>query len=190
MKHFVILWLLLTAVNLHAQSACAITEIQPVAFNAEGRGGTTSLVGFPEYTSPSTPPKRYRTKTLSGSVAGGVFTDSGCTIPAKTFPYDVVSATTLSNPNTGGSANASANITVSGLTITVNWTVSGSNQTRGHTFLICTSASINDYVAYGGNYQNASGVFSYTIPSGSTSDYYVNVYSHECPVVSCFMPIV
>ena len=44
------------------------------------KGGVATLVGFDEFASPSNPPKKYRTKTLSGNVTTGLFSDAAATI--------------------------------------------------------------------------------------------------------------
>lgn len=42
------------------------------------RGGTATLCGYAEYVSPSTPPKAYRKRTLSGSITGNTYSNASC----------------------------------------------------------------------------------------------------------------
>lgn len=49
------------------------------------RGGIASLCGYPEFTSPSVPPKKYRRKTLSGGSSSNVYANSSdCSIQSGT----------------------------------------------------------------------------------------------------------
>lgn len=67
---------------LRAQS-CALNkpeELKPIT--TISRGGTATLVGFPEY-NPSSPPDAYLTKRLSGSVGTNIFTNAACTVPLR-----------------------------------------------------------------------------------------------------------
>lgn len=58
------------------------TCVPPVIdFTCRIKGGTVSLCGFNEYTSPSSPPKRYRTETANGSSATCVYHGAGCNPP-------------------------------------------------------------------------------------------------------------
>lgn len=50
----------------------------PNALQCRWIGGTATLCGFSEYTSPSSPPKKYLVKTLSGSSIGNAYTDASC----------------------------------------------------------------------------------------------------------------
>jgi len=47
------------------------------------KGGIATLVGFPEYVSPSVPPRSYRIRTLSGSTTIRASTSSDCSNPAE-----------------------------------------------------------------------------------------------------------
>jgi hypothetical protein len=49
----------------------------PATLKCRTRGGTASLCGFSEYASASSPPKKYRTQTMSGAVVGCNYT-GGC----------------------------------------------------------------------------------------------------------------
>lgn len=53
----------------------------PAVLKCRTRGGTASLIGVSEYTSPSTPPKKYRTETVSGSFFQ---CDADPTLPGQT----------------------------------------------------------------------------------------------------------
>lgn len=96
-----------------------------VLFEARKRGGTASLVGFSEYTSPSTPAKKYRTKTLSGTAAGGVFTDAG---------FTPLMASGAGSSSASGSASSSA----SGMSLSWAWSWSGATNTMTTTFTLIT----------------------------------------------------
>lgn len=69
-----------------------------VAYECRIRGGVAELIGFSEFTSPSTPPKKYRVKTLSGEVTSSIFDDSNCTDPALAL------SGTWSMPTTGANS--------------------------------------------------------------------------------------
>lgn len=47
-------------------------------FQCRIRGGTAALCGYDEFTSPSTPPKKYRRKTLAGTFNRQVYVGAGC----------------------------------------------------------------------------------------------------------------
>lgn len=47
-------------------ATCAGGSPTPVGYSCRTRGGTASLIGFSEFTTPSSPPKKYRAKTYSG----------------------------------------------------------------------------------------------------------------------------
>lgn len=51
-------------------------------------GGTAEVEGFEAFATPETPPKKHRTKTLSGAVTTQVYTDSGGTTPLTVPPPD------------------------------------------------------------------------------------------------------
>ena len=59
----------------------AVTPGGSAAYTSRSRGGTATLIGFSEYSTPSTPAKKYLTKTLSGNVTVGIYLDSSCTTP-------------------------------------------------------------------------------------------------------------
>lgn len=64
-----------TATNCNA--CCQDVSVN-LAVNCKTRGGTASLCGYSEYTDPSTPPKKYRKRTLSGTAVGRIFDTAGC----------------------------------------------------------------------------------------------------------------
>lgn len=91
---------------------CAALPCVVVSLLCRSRGGTATLCGYDEYTSPSTPPKKYRTRTLSGSLAwcyeqnGGGFCN-GVTTGGFRIDYSgscVYDASTCI-PTVGGSAH-------------------------------------------------------------------------------------
>jgi hypothetical protein len=60
-----------------ANPSCAGGTILPVGMSCRTRGGTASLCGFDEYIA-SSPPKKYRTLTLSGQILGRGYFDGAC----------------------------------------------------------------------------------------------------------------
>jgi hypothetical protein len=50
----------------YANATCASETVVTVGMSCRTRGGTASLIGFSEFASPSTPPKKYRIKTWTG----------------------------------------------------------------------------------------------------------------------------
>lgn len=50
-----------------------------ITADCKTRGGTASLIGFSEYVSPSTPPKKYRRKQNSGTSIANRYSDGTCT---------------------------------------------------------------------------------------------------------------
>jgi hypothetical protein len=58
--------------------ACCGGTLAAAGLQCRNRGGTATLCGYSEYTSASTPPKKYRIKTLSGTTVGDVWTDTTC----------------------------------------------------------------------------------------------------------------
>jgi RHS repeat-associated protein len=74
--------LMLGLPGTHAQT-CAINkpeELRPIT--TVSRGGTATLVGFSEYNA-SSPPEKYLTKRLSGTIRTGLFIDAACTMPLR-----------------------------------------------------------------------------------------------------------
>lgn len=71
-----------------------------VAASFESSSGTATLIGFSEYTSPSSPPKKYLTRTLSGSFARVSYLDAACTTVNCTTTSTYSGACTY-DPNTG-----------------------------------------------------------------------------------------
>jgi hypothetical protein len=57
----------------------ANTPDAAVAYESRKRSGVASLVGHSEYTSASTPPKKYRVKAFTGVAEGRLYSDAGCT---------------------------------------------------------------------------------------------------------------
>lgn len=64
--------------------ACCATRI-PVKMLCRQRGGGASIIGCPEFVSPSMPPKAYRRSQLSGSRQSTSYTDVDCSIRSD-FP--------------------------------------------------------------------------------------------------------
>lgn len=77
-----------------------------VAYESRTRGGDASLIGFPEFTSPSVPARKFRSKTLSGFASGATFTDEACTVRAYGYvtPTVLVASTTITNSGCSVSA--------------------------------------------------------------------------------------
>jgi hypothetical protein len=48
------------------------------------KGGTATLCGYSEFTSPSSPPKKYRTRTVTGTMSICWYNDNGCTLKSMT----------------------------------------------------------------------------------------------------------
>jgi RHS repeat-associated protein len=60
--------------RLLAQESCALPKPQNPAYGSESAAATrlnAQLIGFPEYASPSTPPKKYRRQEISGTMHWG-----------------------------------------------------------------------------------------------------------------------
>jgi hypothetical protein len=72
------------------------------------RGGTATLCGFSEYASASTPPKKYRTQTLSGQwrTCNNNAADAGCTNQQDLKDREVYSGTYSYNGTTCATTNA------------------------------------------------------------------------------------
>ncbi len=62
-------------------------SIAEVTFESEQ--GTATLCGYSEYTSPSTPPKKYRKKTQSGIIHRCVYSDPAATVFVQSDYYDI-----------------------------------------------------------------------------------------------------
>lgn len=61
-------------------TCCGNSVPATIGIECRVRGDLASLCGYSEYTSPSTPPKKYRTKTLSGNIVADKYSDGGCTL--------------------------------------------------------------------------------------------------------------
>jgi hypothetical protein len=53
----------------------------PASAECQSKGGTASLIGISEYTSPSTPPKKYRREEVSGTLDNCAYTSAPCSTP-------------------------------------------------------------------------------------------------------------
>ncbi len=82
---------------------CACCGIGGVDLSCRTRGGTASLVGCAEYTTPSSPPKRYRRSAMSGATDTNYYTfsDSACATPPSNTTHCTYTAFTQYSVTTG-----------------------------------------------------------------------------------------
>lgn len=67
--------------------ACLLSQAAiPATLKTSQSGGTATVCGISEYAFPSTPPKKYRTQTLSGSMTGCIYV-TACAHPANGGGY-------------------------------------------------------------------------------------------------------
>jgi hypothetical protein len=69
-----------SATTADACPCCGFGPWESADLDCRNRGGTATLCGFSEYASPSTPPKKYRTQIISGSLNYCGYTNSSCTV--------------------------------------------------------------------------------------------------------------
>lgn len=60
---------------------CACCGVGGAVMSCRTRGGTATLIGCPEFGTPSVPPRSYRRTDGSGSHTSSLFSDGGCTAP-------------------------------------------------------------------------------------------------------------
>jgi RHS repeat-associated protein len=74
-------------VSVRGQTACSVDAATPAirtSLKTSSVGGTATMFGFTEYTSPSTPPKKFKKQTRSGQMTRLWFFSGGCpTYPAE-----------------------------------------------------------------------------------------------------------
>lgn len=84
--------------NLKAADSCGLGEpVRPSRIDFVSKSGSAYLCGFPEFTSPSSPPRFYKTKSKTGTITIDRSVDGNCD------QSDCVSATVL-NRARGGTA--------------------------------------------------------------------------------------
>ena len=77
-----------TTFTATACTDCCGIEVACASMECRTRGGTASLCGYAEWTGyESTPPKKYRTKTLSGSLFWCYYSGTPCTTKTSSFGY-------------------------------------------------------------------------------------------------------
>src|ERR1051325_191704 len=101
-------------------ATCGMTEpLTPVDLSFDSSSGTATMVGFDEFGTPSTPPKKYLTKTTSGTM--DVCTFSGvtdCSLPTPAAEVGV----SVSYSGPGGAASVSGKLTWKSYDPGTKWT--------------------------------------------------------------------
>ncbi len=125
----------------------------PVKLSCRQRGGTASLIGCAEFTSPSSPPKRYRRVEDSGSADGAQWTNSLCNgSPAGTDHCDYSGWRELAADGTltfGGCTDCGAGCTPADIgcptgfsdSCLVTWTISTTTAARITTTNCCVAGT-------------------------------------------------
>ena len=91
-----------------AQSCPLPEAIKPVSVNFESYEGTPTLIGFSEFTSPSTPPKKYRNRNVSGAMTVEEFGQSTNCSPDPCPPEGTIAFSNGSTVYGGGPFSGSA----------------------------------------------------------------------------------
>lgn len=94
------------------QRAGCECECQPAVLACRQRGGTAELCGHAEFAAPSAPPRRYRSKALSGTVRVGVFVDAGGTVELEQPAPGGISPAWFTSGILGGDISISVTISV------------------------------------------------------------------------------
>lgn len=155
----------------------ASTPGATVAYESRLRGGTAEVVGFSEFTSPSTPAKKYLTISFSGAMTAYNHSGTTCTGGLLNTQVDTIAANSkcVFNPNTGTVTNTTSVTSVqtpgSTSTYTLAATIIGSNAGMGYVLTATTETRTGSgaCVIIGGGSSTYSGITNVVL-SGEDTD--------------------